>query len=69
MPDDLKNSRNDHRKAMFHSPITLKVDNGEHPIIKIRTELTKKKIDQLILPLFPVQLREVLFSHSKKKKT
>ena len=58
----LKYSRNDQRKAMFHSPITLNVDKVELPIIKRRTELTKKKIDKLILPLYPVQIRGVLFS-------
>ena len=65
MPDDLKYSRNDLRKAMFHSPITLNIDKVELPIIKGRRP--QKKIDKLILPLSPVQLGEFYFRFQERK--
>ena len=49
---------------MFHSPIKLNVDKVELPIIK---RSRQKKIDQLILPLSPVQLREFYFRVQEKK--
>ena len=65
MPDDLKYSRNDHRKAMFHSPITLGVDKVELHIIKKKLS-RQKKINKLILPIYPVQLRCFIFAFKKR---
>ena len=48
---------------MFHS--TLSVDKVELP--KKLSRQKKLKIDKLILPLYPFQLRWVLFSRSKKE--
>ena len=67
MPDYFKYSSNDHRKAMFHSPMTLSVDKVELHIIKKKLSGQKKKIDKLILPIYPVQLRCFIFAFKKKK--